>query len=62
MKEENFLDISFGTSGIKRDNIENNLQRISFEEAGKSAKLFLLKAYVKYFFKTLTGRSIMKRN
>lgn len=62
MKEENLLDISFGTSGIKRDNIENNLQRISFEEAGKSAKLFLLKAYVKYFFKTLTGRSIMKRN
>lgn len=62
MKMENTLDISFGTSGIKRDNVENNLQRISFEEAGKRAKLFLLKAYIKYFLKIPMGRSIMKRN
>jgi len=61
MKKENMLDISFGTSGIKRDLVKNNLQRISFEEAGKSAKLFLLKAYIKYFFKIPLGKSIMKR-
>jgi len=61
MKEENMIDISFGTSGIKRDLVKNNLQRISFEEAGKSAKLFLLKAYIRYFNKIPLGKSIMKR-
>lgn len=61
IKNESIFDISFGTSGIKRDLIKNNLQRIPFEVAGKSAKLFLLKEYVKYFFKIPMRRSIMKR-
>ncbi|WP_372745574.1 polysaccharide deacetylase family protein [Lutibacter sp.] len=62
IKNESIVDISFGTSGIKRDLVENNLQRIPFEEAGKSAKFFLLKEYMRYFLKIPMGKSIMKRS
>lgn len=58
---KNELDISFGTSGIKRDVIQNNFQRISFEHAGKDAKQYLAKEYIKYFLKTPLKKSVMKR-
>jgi len=60
MASEN-MDISFGTSGIKKDVIKNNLQRISFENFGKNTKLYLIKEYLKYFLKIPLGKSIMKR-
>lgn len=61
MNKNDFFDISFGTSGIKRDPIPNNFQRISFEIADSNLKYFLLKEYLKYFIKIPLGKSKMKR-
>ncbi len=55
------MDISFGTSGIKRDSVKNNFQRISFERAPSNIKLFLIKEYFNYFLKIPLGKSIIKR-
>lgn len=59
--KENGLDISFGTSGIKKDVIVNNLQRLSFEIGNRSAKTYLIKEYAKYFLRIPLGKGIMKR-
>lgn len=61
LDDENILDVSFGTSGLKRDMAKINLQRISFENFGKNTKLFLIKEYLKYFLKNPLGKNIMKR-
>ena len=58
---ENEIDISFGTSGIKKDVIENNLQRLSFEIENKNAKTYLIKEYLKYFLRIPLGKGKMKR-
>ncbi len=55
------LDISFGTYGIKKDVITNNLQRISFEYADTNTKLFLIKEYFKYILKIPFGKHLFKR-
>ncbi|UMB61939.1 polysaccharide deacetylase family protein [Lutibacter sp. A80] len=59
--DDSILDVSFGTSGLKRDMVKNNLQRVSFENFGKNTKLFLIKEYLKYFIKIPLGKSVMKR-
>lgn len=58
---ENRIDISFGTSGIKKDVIKNNLQRLSFEIENKNAKAYLIKEYLKYFLRIPLGKGKMKR-
>ena len=62
INKEISLDLSFGTSGIKKDLIENNLQRMFFEIGGKNAKKYLLKEYTKYLVKITLNKHIMPRN
>ncbi|MFY0630032.1 MAG: polysaccharide deacetylase family protein [Flavobacteriaceae bacterium] len=60
-KMESEFDVSFGTSGIKKDVQPTNYQRISFELAQTNLGLFLLKQYTKYFFKIPFNKHIMPR-
>lgn len=60
-KEEDILDFSFGTSGIKNDNFETNFQRLFFEINNQNADNYLLKEYIKYFLKTPFKKHIMPR-
>lgn len=55
------LDISFGTYGIKKDIIPNNLQRISFEYADRNTGLFLLKEHFKFLLKIPLRKHLIKR-
>ena len=59
---ESKLDFSFGSSGIKRDQLKNNFQRIFFEIGARSAEEYLLQEYIKYFFKIPLKKNIMPRN
>jgi peptidoglycan/xylan/chitin deacetylase (PgdA/CDA1 family) len=56
-----FLNASFGTSGIKKDTIKTNFQRIPFEIENEKAESYLLKEYVKYFLKIPFQKNIMPR-
>jgi len=47
------LAMSFGTYGLKKDSISNNLQRISFELAEDNITKFLIKAHLRYLVKIL---------
>ena len=62
VSKEIFLDASFGTSGIKKDTIENNFQRLDFEIEKENAENYLFKEYVKYFLKIPFQKNIMPRN
>lgn len=59
---KNNIDLSFGTSGIKKDKIKNNFQRLFFEIDNKKATSYLLEQYIKYLLKIPLGRSNMPRN
>ncbi|WP_166382624.1 polysaccharide deacetylase family protein [Polaribacter sp. 11A2H] len=62
LSEEKIIDISFGTSGIKKDNIETNFQRIPFEIGNTNAEDYLLKEYMKYFLKIPFKKNKIHRN
>jgi len=62
VQSEKLVDLSFGVSGIKKDEIPFNFQRIIFEEAGKDATNFLMKSYLKYLLKIPFNKHKMPRN
>ena len=62
LSEEKIIDISFGTSGIKKDDIETNFQRIPFEIGNRKAEDYLLKEYMKYFLKIPFKKNKIHRN
>lgn len=56
------VEISFGTSGIKRDGAPRHLQRIPFELHGfKSAEAIIRSEYFYYLGKALFGKNLVKR-
>ena len=56
------VDISFGTSGIKRDNAPFHLQRIPMELQGfSSAEAIIRSEYFYYLGKALVGKNQVKR-
>lgn len=57
-----FLDLSFGTSGIKKDSINFNLHRLDMEKSSVNTKQFLIKQYLKFFLKMPLGKNTVKRN
>ena len=59
---KNKIDLSFGTSGIKKDAIQTNFQRIFFEIENQKADTYLLKEYLKFFLKIPFNKNIMPRN
>jgi len=57
-----FIDVSFGTSGMKKDIYKNNLQRIDMEDTLLPAEKIIAKEYGKKILNVLTGRDEIKRN
>jgi len=55
------LDISFGTSGLKKDEISFHLHRLDMEKSNTNTKQFLIKEYVKVVAKKTLGKYIVKR-
>ena len=53
-------DLTFGTYGFHKDQIPTNLQRLDMEKT-TNTKLFLLKEYLKLFFKKITNNYMIKR-
>jgi hypothetical protein len=51
------LTISFGTSGIKKDDIPFHLHRLDMEKSGLNTKQFLTKVYLKYLLKNRVKRN-----
>jgi len=55
-KMENYVDITFGTFGFKKDEITTNLHRLDMEKSTGKAKLFLIKEYLKLLPKKILGK------
>ena len=56
------ITLSFGTSGLKKDGIPWNLQRLDMEKNKGNTKLFLIKQYFKLFLQQLTNKNDIKRS
>jgi peptidoglycan/xylan/chitin deacetylase (PgdA/CDA1 family) len=56
------LDLSFGISKFKKDEILTNIHRIDMEKSTINTKQLLIKEYLKYFVNTSLGRNKIKRN
>lgn len=56
-----FLDVSFGTSGIKTDVIPNHLQRFPMEGTSLSTQKLVKGAYLHYLLKRPFGKHIYNR-
>ena len=54
--------ITFGTAGMKRDQITSNLQRIPMEFSSKSAMDIIRTEYVYYVLKSFVGKNKLKRH
>lgn len=61
-KIEPFVDITFGTSGLKKDVIKTNFQRISMEQKSMNAKQILKREYTNSIIKKSIGREKIYRN
>ncbi len=55
------LEYSFGTAGIKKDTVTNNIQRIPIEKRAISAEQYIKTEYLLYLFKKIIGKQIIKR-
>lgn len=62
LAEEKKIDISFGTSGIKKDDFKTNFQRLFFEIGNQSAEKYLIIEYIKHFLKIPFFKNTMPRN
>ncbi len=54
---KNIIDYSFGTAGIKKDTIKNNIQRIPLEKRNISAEKYIKTEYLLYFIKKTIRKS-----
>ncbi len=55
------IDYSFGTAGIKKDSVKNNIQRIPIENKSMSAEQYVKTEYLLYFLKKLIDKHKIKR-
>ena len=55
------IDITFGTSGFKKDEISTNLHRLDMEKAVGNTATFLKKEYLKLVLKKITNKYIIRR-
>ncbi len=61
LAKTNEIDVSFGTSGIKKDTLKTNFQRIVFEIAKPNMENYLIKEYIKYLLKIPLFKNVMPR-
>jgi peptidoglycan/xylan/chitin deacetylase (PgdA/CDA1 family) len=59
--DNNKLDLSFGTAGIKHDFIKNHIQRIPMEVDGFDGHEVIRGEYIYYMIKRLTGKNKITR-
>lgn len=62
LSAEKKVDISFGTSGIKKDDFATNFQRLFFEIGNQNIEGYLITEYFKYFLKIPFFKNTMPRN
>jgi len=60
-KNDRIVDLSFGSSGMKKEKFPFHLQRIPMEKSTLGARFYLRGEYVYYAFKSLFGRDVVKR-
>lgn len=58
---KNIVDYTFGTAGIKDDNIKNNIQRIPVEKYGLSAKRHIKTEFLLYLVKRVFKKEKVRR-
>lgn len=61
-KIEPFVDLTFGTAGLKKDVITTNFQRISMEKKNRSAEQILKQEYLYSKIKRVIGKEKIRRN
>jgi len=62
MHASGLVHLSFGSSGIRPDEITNHFQRFSLEEGGKSARFLILKERLKAIGRKVLGKNTLKAN
>lgn len=60
-KIKNMIDLTFGTSGFKKDEISTNLHRLDMEKSVIKVKKFLIREYIRVLPKRIFGRYTIKR-
>jgi hypothetical protein len=55
--EENIVNLSFGTAGIKSDQFEKNIQRLNMEKSLDSPERYIFINFVSYYVKKILGKS-----
>jgi peptidoglycan/xylan/chitin deacetylase (PgdA/CDA1 family) len=60
-KDNRIIDLSVGSSGMKKEKFPFHLQRIPMEKSTLGARFYLRGEYVYYMFKSLFGRDVIIR-
>ncbi|MBI9067541.1 MAG: polysaccharide deacetylase family protein [Salinivirgaceae bacterium] len=60
-KENKWVDLSFGTAGIKKERFKNHLQRIPIEDSPKAIDQQLLQHYLYYLVKAPLFKNTIRR-
>jgi len=60
-KDDRIIDLSVGSSGMKKEKFTFHLQRIPMEKSILGARFYLRGEYVYYAFKSLFGRDVVRR-
>lgn len=55
------IDFTFGTAGVKKDSVKNNLQRIPMEKNLFTARKIIGGEYLYYIFKAFLNKNLIKR-
>ncbi len=61
LNAEQKVDATFGTAGLKNENIANHFQRIPLEDGDKDALQILKTEYFYYLMKSLFGKNTIRR-
>lgn len=57
----NIVDFTFGTAGLKKDSISNNIQRSAIESSNLSANKIIKTQYLLYFIKSFLNKNTIYR-
>jgi peptidoglycan/xylan/chitin deacetylase (PgdA/CDA1 family) len=60
-QENRIVDLSFGSSGFKKEKFPFHLQRIPMEKSRLGARFFVRGEYVYYIFKSFVGKNVVQR-
>jgi len=61
MQNEMKMDMTFGTSGIKKETQPNHIHRIAMEDSIKNAERIIREEYAYFCLKSIFGKNTTKR-